>query len=713
MDNRATSPDATSGLGRLLAPQSIAVVGASNQLAGIGGMLFANLKRSFSGPLYPVHPKAPEIQGIPAHANLLEIEHPVDMAVVVVGAAQVEAVVEQAIAKGVGGLVLLSSGFAEAGPEGQALQTRIAARAREGGLRIIGPNCIGYLNLACGVMANFALSPQEPMPPGGGVALVSQSGGFGSHLLTKGLLTGLKLGWFVSTGNEMDVNLAVTLCWLVERPEVKVLLLFSETMRDPELFIHAARRAHALDKPLIVLKTGRSEAAARAALSHTASVVGAGDVFDAVCRQYGVVIAESMEQMLDLGLIFQDGRRVQGDRVGIVTASGGTGVLLADEASRNGLTVPTLPDPQQAALREVMHTPFFGNLSNPVDTTAAVNIDSMTRVLALLGASPSTDMLSVVTWAHVKPMTDALVDLYQKIDKPLAVLSTDLVDDLKQAGVPTYTDPRRVAHALTALYRHSTRPPLDEPPAPPVDAARIQRALRHLPHKDGECTLMEVHGKRLLAEYGIPVTREYWLHDVDDAVAAAARLTGKVALKVMSPQLAHKSDVGALRLDLEGDAAIRAAWHDMLEEVAARAPEALLDGVLVQEMVPARMELTCGLQRDPLFGPMVAVGLGGVLIEQLAQTVLLRPPFTLNMAHHALAQLLDGRLLKGRRGLSEDEQHAIARIMCGIGQLGLELAQIDEIDLNPIRVEGGRAVVADALVVLRAAVDALPSPASR
>jgi len=710
--NSVTSPD-ISGLERLLAPQSIAVVGASNQLAGIGGMLFANLKRSFAGPLYPVHPKDPEIQGIPAHASLLEIEHPVDMAVVVVGAAQVEAVVEQAIAKGVGGLVLLSSGFAEAGPDGQVLQTRIAARAREGGLRIIGPNCIGYLNLASGVMANFALSPQEPMPPGGGVALVSQSGGFGSHLLTKGLLTGLKLGWFVSTGNEMDVNLAVTLRWLVERAEVKVLLLFSETMRDPEVFIDAARRAHALDKPLIVLKTGRSEAAARAALSHTASVVGAGEVFDAVCRQYGVVIAESMEQMLDLGLIFQDGRRVQGDRVGIVTASGGTGVLLADEASRSGLTVPTLPDPEQAALREVMHTPFFGNLSNPVDTTAAVNIDSMTRVLALLGASPSTDMLSVVTWAHVKPMTDALVDLYQKIDKPLAVLSTDLVDDLKQVGVPTYTDPRRVAHALAALYRHSTRPPLDEPPAPPVDAGRIQHALRHLQCQDGERTLMEVHGKRLLAEYGIPVTREYWVHDVDDAVAAAARLVGKVALKVMSPQLPHKSDVGALRLDLEGDAAIRAAWHDMLKEVAARAPEALLDGVLVQEMVPARMELTCGLQRDPLFGAMVAVGLGGVLIEQLAQTVLLRPPFTVNTARHALGQLLDGRLVKGRRGLSEDEQHAIARIMCGVGQIGLELAQIDEIDLNPIRVKDGRAVAADALVVLRNAADTFPSPASR
>jgi len=706
--NHSMNIDPVIGLERLLAPRSIAVVGASNTLSSIGGLVFANLKRSFGGTLYPLHPKDVEVQGIKAYSTLAAIQNKVDMAVIVLAAHLVETVVEQALQQGVGSLLLLSSGFAETNAEGAALQARIAEKARAGNIRVLGPNCIGYVNIADGVMANFALSPQEPLPPGGSVALVSQSGGFGSYLMTKGLLTGLKLGWFVSTGNELDVNLAIVLSWLVERPEVKVLLVFSETLRDPQVFIETARRAHALDKPIIVLKAGRTEAAAKAALSHTASVVGAVDVFDAVCRQYGVLIASSMEDMLDLGMIFQDGRRVRDNRLAILTPSGGAGVLLADEAVQSGLSVPTLPDQEQDELRNNMRTPFFGSVSNPVDTTAAIDIETIIKLLALLGESPATDMLTAVTWARAKPMTDALIELYRRIDKPLAVLSTDLVDAFKQAGVPTYTDPCRVARALAALYHHSTRPPLDESPAATTDFQRIQRALAHLQLPAGERTLMEAQGKRLLAEYAIPITREHWLHSVDDAIAAAANLGTKVALKVMSHDLPHKSDVGALRLNLQGETNIREAWHSMLEHVTANAPDARLDGVLVQEMVPARMELTCGLQRDPVFGPMVAVGLGGVLIEQLAQTVLLRPPFTLNTARNALAGLLGGRLITGRRGLCADEQTALANIMLGVGQMGLELAQVEEIDINPIRVADGRAVAADALVVLRDHADIHP-----
>jgi len=307
----ACRPDPTSGLERIFSPQSIAVVGASNHLTSIGGLLFANLKRSFSGTLYPVHPKDHVVQGVQAYPEISRIGGEIDLVVIVLAAHLVEALVDEAIEKNVGSIVLLSSGFAETGIEGKALQTRIAEKTLAAGVRVLGPNCIGYFNIANGIMANFALSAEEPIPSGGSVALVSQSGGFGSYLTTKGLLTGLKLGWFISTGNELDVNIAIVLRWLVERPEVKVLLVFSETMRDADIFIETARRAYALDKPLIVLKAGRTEAAAKAALSHTASVVGSVDIFDAVCRQYGVVIAHSMEDMLDLGMIFQDGRRVR------------------------------------------------------------------------------------------------------------------------------------------------------------------------------------------------------------------------------------------------------------------------------------------------------------------------------------------------------------------------------------------------------------------
>ncbi|WP_248798135.1 acetate--CoA ligase family protein [Pseudomonas sp. MWU13-2105] len=686
-------------LDRLLSPRSIAMVGASNNLNSIGGLVFANLKRSFSGPLYPIHPKDSEVQGYLAYNCLQDMPQTVDLVVIAVASHAVEGVMEQAVAKGVGGIVLLSSGFAEAGAEGIALQQRIADKARAAGIRVIGPNCIGYLSIGGGVMANFALTPDEPLPPGGGVALVSQSGGFGSYLTTKGLLTGLHLGWFVSTGNELDVNIAQVLRYLVERPEVRVLLAFSETLRDPEIFIEAARRAHTLDKPMVVLKAGRSEAAAKAAMSHTASVVGAADVFDAICRQYGVIVAGSMEEMLDLGMIFQDGRRVGGNRLAIMTSSGGAGVLLADEAGMNGLAVPTFPEDEQDKMLLVLHRPFFGNVANPIDTTAAARPEAIGALLNVLASSDSVDMITTVTWARAIGAAKDLATYYQRTSKPMAVLSTDLVEPLKQAGVPTYTDPQRVAKSLAALYRHSVRKPLNEP-GWQYEPTRAARARRHLQLPPGEYVLMEAQGKRLFAEYAIPLTREEWVHDLDEAVAAAERIGGKVVLKVMSYQLPHKSDVGAIRLGLQGEPEVREAYLSMLAEVRQRAPHATLDGVLVQQMVPARMELTCGLQRDPLFGPMVAIGLGGVLVEQLAQTALLRPPFDLDMARAALGQLLQGRLIQGRRGLSEHEQEQVATIMVGVGNLALELDEVEEVDVNPIRVANGLAFAADALVVL-------------
>jgi len=312
---------------RMLSPSSIAMVGASNQAGRIGGTLFANLKRAFAGELYPVHPSDAEIMGVRAYPSLSAIDRPVDLAVVAVPGRLVPEVIEQAAAAGVGGAVIVTSGFAEVGGEGLALQNRIIEISRRTGIRLIGPNCIGFMNVHGGVMANFSLDPSAPLPPAGGVALVSQSGGFGSYIAMMAIKAGLGLGWFVSTGNEADMSVAATLRHLVERPEVKVLLSAVETLRDPEAFIETARRALALDKPIVLLKAGRSEDAARAAVSHTGAIAGSADVLDAVCAQFGVHVVGTMQEMLDLGLMFQTGKRTAGRRIAIVTTSGGAGVL--------------------------------------------------------------------------------------------------------------------------------------------------------------------------------------------------------------------------------------------------------------------------------------------------------------------------------------------------------------------------------------------------
>ena len=703
----ATANDGAGGtplaMERLLSPRSIAMVGASNNVASIGGQVFANLVRAFDGTVHPVHPRDETVQGKPAFASVTDLPEAVDLAVVSVPAPLVPGVIAECAEKGVGGAVVITSGFAEGEAGGSGLQQQITDIARGSGLRVIGPNCIGYLNLWGGVMANFALPPTAPLPPPGPVALVSQSGGFGSYITLKAMLAGLKLGFFVSTGNEADVNLAAVLTYLVEREDTKVLMVFSETLRDPDVFIDFACRAAELDKPVVLLKAGRSEAAAKAALSHTASIVGSAGVLDAVCRQYGVYVMHTMEELLDLGTIFQDGRRVPDRNVGIMTSSGGAGVLLADAAVAEGLHVPEIPEEEQQAMLAMMPTPFYGSTSNPVDTTAQVvaSPEAYQNVLFAVGNSPSLSMLAPVTWAGPSPSNDALIRFYQETTKPVAVTSTAWWEDFQAAGLPTYTDPQRAMHALGTLADFSLRElDLSTRASWKPDEGRAATARELLSKVAGHRSLLESTSKALLALYGVPVTSERLVQSADEAVDAAKAIGGPVAIKVMSYELPHKTEYGAIRLGLRDAAAVRAAYDEMLTEVRAKAPHAVSEGVLVQEMVPARIELTCGIIRDPVFGPMVSLGLGGVLVEVLSEQVLLRPPFDLNDAHRTVGQLLGGRLVHGNRGLSVDERIKAAHIMVALGNLALELPEVSEIDVNPIRVADDLVCAADALVVL-------------
>lgn len=691
----------TSSLDRLLSPRSIAIVGASNRMPGIGGFVTANVIRAFGGAIYPVNPREAEVQGLSAFATVEDLPEGVDLAMVVVPALAVPAVVEALARRGVGGVVVITSGFAEVGGEGVALQARLAEIVARTGVRVAGPNCIGFMNLAEGAMANFVLDPTDEIPAGGPVALVSQSGGFGGYMVRKALTAGLGVGWFVSTGNEVDVNIAGVLRHLVERDEVKVLLAFSETLRDPEVFIETARRASELDKPMVVLKAGRSQAAARAAQAHTGSLVGSAEAFDAVCRQHGVFSAGSLEEMLDLGLIFQGGRRARGRRVGIITGSGGAGVMLTDACVLEGLSVPELPAGDQDALLALMPQPFMGSVVNPVDVTAQALAapGALEGVLTGVPASDAVDMVSPVIIGN-PTHPDMYIRAHRSTDKPIAFVSTLLPTSLLDAGVPAYTDPRRAARALAANAEFSLRSRRPPATARAPDPARIAAARAILAGSEPGTALIEADSKRLLALYGAPVTEEALCASADEAVAAATRIGGPVALKIMSVDLPHKSDVGGVRLGLSGDDAVRAGHAAMLGDVARNAPDARIAGVLVQQMVPARLEILCGMTRDPLFGPIVAIGLGGVLVEIIGEPALLRAPFDREDVLDALGRMLGGRLLGGGRGLDVAEADAVARLAVALGDAALELSEIAEIDVNPVRVANGAALAADALVVL-------------
>jgi acyl-CoA synthetase (NDP forming) len=410
-----------------------------------------------------------------------------------------------------------------------------------------------------------------------------------------------------------------------------------------------------------------------------------------------------MEEMLDLGTIFQDGRRVTSRGVGIMTSSGGAGVLLADAASAQGLEVPEIPADEQEAMMALMPEPFYGSLTNPVDTTAQVVAmpESFAKVLHAVGESRVVDMVAPVIWAVAGPQTDSVIEFYLGTDKPVALTSTAWLDELQVVGIPTYTDPHRAMHALGAVADLSLRTlEIVDRSAWRPDQARAAAARELLGRHAGHRSLLESTSKELLALYGIPITQEVLVGGPDEAVAAAEKIDGPVALKVMSYDLPHKTEYGAIRLGLRGADAVRTGYEEMLAEVATKAPDAARQGVLVQQMVPARFELTAGIHDDPVFGPTVVLGLGGILIEILSETAMLRPPFTFHTAQQALAGLLGGRLVAGGRGLSDTEQQAVASIMVALGELSLEVPEVTEVDVNPIRVADGAACAADALVVV-------------
>jgi acyl-CoA synthetase (NDP forming) len=475
-------------------------------MPSIGGYVIANVARAFKGPIYPVNPRESQVQGLQAYASIGELPRDVDLAVVVVPSGGVPEVLEACAAQGVGGAVIITSGFAEVGGPGVALQAQIAEIIAGAGLRAIGPNCIGYMNLFDGVMANFVLDPTDPIPRGGPVALVSQSGGLGGYMVRKALTAGLDLGWFVSTGNEVDVSVAATLRALVEEDEVRVLLGAFEALRDPEAFVDAALRAAELDKPFVVLKAGRSDEAAAAAFAHTASVVGSAETFDAVCRQYGVFSVGSLEEMLDLGVIFQGGRRARGRRVGIVTGSGGAGVILTDACMLEGLEAPRMPPADQAALLELMPQPFMGSLANPVDVTAQALASPgvMDGVLAAVSGSAAVDMVVPVIIGN-PTRAEMYINAHRATDKPMAFVSTLSPTNLLDAGVPAFTDPRRAARALSALADYSLRPkPSRRLPAIDPGRQNAARALLEARRRDGALPVEKGH--TLLALYGAPTS---------------------------------------------------------------------------------------------------------------------------------------------------------------------------------------------------------------
>jgi len=494
-----------SALRAMFEPDSIAVVGASPRRGSIGQRVLSNLQRDFTGRLYAVNPSHAEVNGVPAFPSVAALPERVDLLLITVPAERVPDVVQTGAAAGHRSAYVISSGFAEAGAAGARLQEQLATTARTHAFPVAGPNCIGYLNGYRTTAAGFMnASAERPVP--GSVALVSQSGGFGSFLLQMSRSAGVRVGFFASTGNEVDVSVTRIAAHVLEWPQVRVLMLFAEALRDPDGFVAAARRAWELDKVIVAVRPDTSAAVRRAVRHHTASQVGSSEVFDSVCDQYGVLRADSFDEMLDFAKLLQDGRRMRSNRLGLVSVSGGAGVMMSGAAARVGLQVPELSAAVQADIAPLV--PKFAAVSNPVDVTAALGgsgfpASNLAEVATKILTDGGVDALVTVLFEGRGATAQAVRAVYEQHDKPMAAVIALDPDADPDAPVPVFTDPVRAVHAMGAVRRVSSRgaAPAD---APVLDAGRQTRARRLLAEHRGADAVSPRVAARLMALYGLP-----------------------------------------------------------------------------------------------------------------------------------------------------------------------------------------------------------------
>ncbi|MDP9916588.1 acyl-CoA synthetase (NDP forming) [Variovorax boronicumulans] len=692
-------------LSALFAPRAIAVVGASSNAQKIGGIPVDYQRRfGFEGALYPVNPNADRIQDLPAFPSLRAIGQPVDLAILAVPSALVDGALDDAIAAGVKGVVLFSSGFAEVGAEGAAAQARLGDKARAAGVRLVGPNCLGFMNIARHVYATFSPAPGVGRVMPGRIGLVSQSGAFGAYAYAMARARGVGLSLWATTGNEADVQVADCLAWLAQAPDTDVIMAYMEGCRDGPRLRAALALAQANGKPVVMVKVGRTALGAEAAASHTAALAGDDAVYDAVFRQYGVLRARNLTEFFDLAHSAAVAGSPRDRSIGLFTLSGGVGALMADEASAQGLDARPLSEAAQDTLRRWVP---FAAPRNPVDITGQVTndmtlIDRTARVMlddqgfaswmGFLAAAGASDAF----WPVLRSLVSSLREAYP--DTLLAVstlLSPERRAELEAMRCLVFADPSDGIRTIAALA--GLKPAAAVAAAP----ASIAPSLTLAPG-----TMSEPDALALLADAGVPVVAHRVVRSADEAAAAAEALGEAVVVKIVSADIPHKSDVGGVALGLRGAAQARAAFERTRDLALTARPEARLDGALVARMLTGGVECIAGVHRDPVFGPVLMFGLGGIHVETLRDVSLRALPITRDDALAMVRELRAFAILNGARGRPPVDLDSIADALCALADFAQRAGDsLDSAEINPLiarpQAEGG-CVAVDALVVGRA-----------
>lgn len=694
---------------RLFNPRGVAIIGASADLTRIGGHpLRALQKAGFRGGIYPVNPKYGEIAGLRCFPDATSIGAPCDLAVVAVPAAAVAAAIRDCGAAGIGFAIVLTAGFRETGAAGAELEVDLRRAIADTGVRVIGPNCQGMLSVDPRVWAVFGSVAEETELRAGHVSCAFQSGGFGYAIVNLAEAQGVGFRCCVSTGNETDVTMPELLAAFLDDPGTKLVFGYMEGTPDARRLLDVGRKSLAAGKPVLLWKGANTDTGARAAASHTANMTGTYDLYRAAFRQSGIIEVDDVEPIVDFAKVFAQGRLPEGRNVGVLSISGGSGIVFADRAVREGLRLPDFGAATLAALGKII--PAFGSIHNPADVTAGV-FNDMTLLTGSIGAvldDPEIHQLAIllasIPGSPATRAAEAIAAAAAKTDKPIHVAwsgrrakSEEAYAIFEAAGVPVVSTPVRLAEAAAKLARFAddrrrllprTPPRIDVPPG-----------LR-LP--DGPVTLNEVESKALLRAFGIPVTREILVRQGDDGPALARDLRPPFAVKIVSRDVPHKTEAGGVRLKVsqpELSDAIAAVMASVRQAVL----DAKMDGVLVSEMAGG-VELLIGVVNDSGFGPTVALGLGGVLTEVLKDVTYRIAPFDRETAFDMIAELKGARLLAGFRGSPAADTGALADMLVAVSVMAAALAgRLDQLDLNPVFVgpAGSGVLAADALAVLK------------
>lgn len=703
-------------LERLFNPRSIAIIGASSELATISGQpLNFLVKRAFAGKLYPVNPKYPELLGQKCYPSIDALPEVPDLALILVSAKLAVRMLEACGKKGIPFVVVFSSGFSEAGAEGERMQRDLVEISQRYNIGVAGPNCQGMISVPAKAYAGFGSAFVYDYPEGP-VSMVSQSGGFGFSVMSLTAMEGgVGFRYVITTGNEIGISSLDFISFLVDDPGTRIITAYTEGMKDAVRLRAIGEAAAAARKPILIWKVGNSEEGQKAVASHTANLGGSTALYQAAFKQTGIIQVDDMQDIIDLSHAFLSDKVPKGGRVAIITISGGAGILMTDEAIARGLEVQPLSPATVEKLRPLV--PSFAALGNPIDLTAAIfdDTDLCRKALELIVDDPLVDSITMANAGLqgeiATKVAREIVNVSRRTDKPIMLgwsarkeVAGEAYALLDAAKVPHYHSPLRCMRALATITHHAAACRRYESQRG-EQALNVTSVAARMAIERARTDLAEYQAKQVLAEYGILVTAEALARSVSEAVLHAKRIGFPVVLKVQSADVPHKTEAGGVRLALGSEGDVELAFEEIMENVKAYNPAAVIDGVLVQEMVEDGVEVILGVNNDPLFGPALMFGLGGIFTEILKDVSFRLAPITRSVAFEMIREVKGYPLLAGARGRARCDVDALADTLCRLSALAMDLKDhVAELDINPLFVfPKGRGVKAgDALIKPRA-----------